>query len=455
MFRRPAVRTLLIEALVIAVAITTAITIIYFKTRPKPVHVERRLAGREQNVSNNPRVQYAPALALDPPDPRVLLGGSSDGLADTRIYTSADGGESWATSAGPPLLRGNCKIDRPAVAIAAGGRQLFAFGATQFCDLPEPKLHVAVRDGIDGPWHVRALLPVKGYAKDEHYAFATSGRRVWLAWSRRPNQFSGTLIGYLVASTDGGRTWSTPRRLPVSQPFALSLAASRNGELYLAAADGDNNRLVALRSNDGGKTFDRPRILADFVAPYEEACEGAFLPPQPRYCIAPSVRAVVDNANDLDVTWSDVEANQSDGVRFVRLSPALRVLTPPRRLGPPDRDVSDQFDPSLAVDASDGTLWACYMDTFGDPYRHEAWPTCTASRNGGRTWAVPVRVADRASDETQTAAQLRGYGSTALVAANGVAHPMWTDTRNLVEMSEEIYVSSVPEGSLLRGPRSG
>src|SRR5438093_1400144 len=99
-------------------------------------------------------------------------------------------------------------------------------------------------------------------------------------------------------------------------------------------------------------------------------------------------------------------------------------------------------------DASDGTLWACYMDTFGDPYRHEAWPTCTASRNDGRTWAVPVRVAGRSSDETQTAANLRGYGSTALVAANGVAHPMWTDTRDLVEQSEEIYVARLPERPL-------
>ena len=132
MFRRPAVRTLLIEAAVIAIGIATAVTIIYFKTRPKPVHVERRLAGHEQNVSQNSRVQYAPALAIDPSNPRVLLAGSSDSLNDTRVYTSRDAGESWTSDAGPPLLRGNCKIDRPAVAIEAGGRQLFAFGASEY-----------------------------------------------------------------------------------------------------------------------------------------------------------------------------------------------------------------------------------------------------------------------------------------------------------------------------------
>src|SRR5438270_4349604 len=134
--------------------IATAVTIIYFKSRPTPVHVQRRLAGQEQNVSQNDRVQYAPALALDPANPRVLLAGSSDSLNDTRVYTSTDAGRSWTSVPGPPLLRGNCRSDRPAVAIAAGGRQLFVFAASQFCDLPEPKIHVAVRNGSRGAWRV-------------------------------------------------------------------------------------------------------------------------------------------------------------------------------------------------------------------------------------------------------------------------------------------------------------
>jgi hypothetical protein len=456
LFRRPALRTLLIEAAVIVVGIATAVTIIYFKTRPKAVHVERRLAGQEQNVSQNGRVQYAPTLALDPGDPRVLLGGSSDSLTDTRVYTSTDAGESWSSDAGPPLLRGNCQIDEPAVAITAGGRELYAFGATQFCDLPEPKLHVAVRDGTHGRWHVRALLPASGYAKDTHFAFATSGRRVWLAWTRRPQQFASTVVGYLAQSDDGGTTWSQPRRLPVAQPFALSLAVSpRTGDLYVAAADGDHDRLVVLRSTDGGKTFGRARRLGDFHTPYDEGCEGAFLPPQSQFCVPPSVHAIVDNSGRVDVAWADVEANQTDGMRFTQLSPVLRVLAQPHRLGPVDRAPSDQFDPSLAVDRSDGTLWACYMDTFGDPYRHRAWPTCTLSRDDGRTWARPVRVALEASDETQTAANQRGYGSTALVAANGVAHVLWTDARDVLDDGEEIYAARLGERALDVTPRAG
>jgi hypothetical protein len=456
LFHRPALRTLLIEAVVIALGIAAAVTIIYFKSRPKPVHVERRLAGHEGNVSQNGRVQYAPALALDPANPRVLLGGSSDGLFDTRVYTSTDAGESWTSRPGPPLLRANCQIDQPAVAIAAGGSEVYAFGATQFCDPPEPKLHVAVRAGPTSRWHVRALLPVAGYARDQHFALATRGRHVWLAWSRRPQELASNVVGYLVESDDGGATWSKPRRLPVAQPFSLSLAAPPKGsDLYLAAADGDSDRLVVLRSTDGGKSFGRQRRLGDFQTPYDEACEGAFLPPQSQFCLPPSVHAVVDDGGRVDVAWADVEANQTDGLRFAQLSPTLEVLIRPRRLGTADRKPSDQFDPSLAVDRSDGTLWTCYMDTFGDPYRHQAWPTCTLSHDGGRTWAAPVRVALKSSDESQEAANLHGYGSTALVAADGVAHVLWTDTRQILEQSEDIYGARVPERALPVTPRAG
>jgi hypothetical protein len=453
LFRRQSVRKLLIEAAVIVIGIGATITIAYYKTRPTPVHIERRLAGHEQDVSRNPRVQYAPALAVGPAPRRLLLGGSSDSLSDTRVYASTDAGSTWQSDPGPPLQRANCEIDHPAVAVTADGTQVFAFSATRYCDLPEPEVQVAVRRRSDGEWRIRSLLPVKGYAKDDHFALATSGKRMWLAWTRRPKQFSSTLVGYVASSSDDGATWSRPVRLPVAQPFALSLAAARD-TLYVAAADGDDNTLVVTRSTDGGTRFARPRTLASFTSPYDESCEGAPLPPQPQYCVPPSVHLLLDRDGSPLVGWSDVEQNQTDAVRLARLSPSLRVVDPPHRIGPADGDPSDQFDLSLALDPSDGTLWACYMDTFGDVYRHEAWPTCTLSRDHGRSWASPVRVALAASDETKTGSNLRGYGSTALAAWNGVGHVLWTDTRRFDTLGEEIYAATVPAGALLHPPTS-
>jgi len=117
---------------------------------------------------------------------------------------------------------------------------------------------------------------------------------------------------------------------------------------------------------------------------------------------------------------------------------------------PPGRTRSDQFWPQSAVDRSDGSLWLCFYDTFGDRTRTKAFFSCAVSRNGGATWTRPVRVASAPSDETQPGARQYGYYE-GLAVANGVGHPMWTDTRRLAELQEEIYTARVTRADLVRG----
>ena len=106
---------------------------------------------------------------------------------------------------------------------------------------------------------------------------------------------------------------------------------------------------------------------------------------------------------------------------------------------------ADQFWPQSAVDASNGTVWACFYDTLGDPARKRAFYSCTISRNGGRTWRSQIRAATVPSDET-VPGSLGHYGYHQGVAASGgVAHPIWTDTRELADLSEEIYTTSLRE----------
>ena len=67
---------------------------------------------------------------------------------------------------------------------------------------------------------------------------------------------------------------------------------------------------------------------------------------------------------------------------------------------------------------------------------------CSVSRDGARTWAAPIRAASVASDATQPGANLRAYGDyQGLAVTNGVAHPIWTDTRDLSTLAEEIYTT--------------
>ena len=115
----------------------------------------------------------------------------------------------------------------------------------------------------------------------------------------------------------------------------------------------------------------------------------------------------------------------------------------------------DQFWAQSAVDQSDGALWLCFYDTNGNSSRRRAHYACTVSGDGGRTWAKRVRAASVDSDETQRGASYQYGYYQGLAAANGVAHPIWTDTRRLDDLGEEIYTVALTEADLRPPAPSG
>jgi hypothetical protein len=105
---------------------------------------------------------------------------------------------------------------------------------------------------------------------------------------------------------------------------------------------------------------------------------------------------------------------------------------------------SDQFLPASAVDATTGRLWACWYDTRRDPTRQRARYTCSSSGDGGTQWTLPRRAAHAFSDATARAASPFQYGDYAgVAAAAGVARPIWTDSRRVGSLGEEIYANAL------------
>jgi hypothetical protein len=110
---------------------------------------------------------------------------------------------------------------------------------------------------------------------------------------------------------------------------------------------------------------------------------------------------------------------------------------------------ADQFMPAAAVDRSNGHVWVCYYDTSGDRRRLRSVYTCTSSADGGVTWAAPVHAASTASNETVAAASSFQYGDyEGIAAVNGVAHPIWSDSRDLGARREEIYTTVLTDTQL-------
>jgi hypothetical protein len=220
--------------------------------------------------------------------------------------------------------------------------------------------------------------------------------------------------------------------------------------------------LKVARSTDGGRHFGPERtVVTFFIVPIPSCGGGILIPASLRVCLHPNPIVTVDRSlgarsGRVYVSYAKTEAGGDEGVVVNSFDAALRPVTEEGvPVAPAPRSVlPDQFWPASAVDASTGAVWVCFYDTSGDRARKKAFYTCTISRDGGQTWRPRVRAASVASDETQPGADLRQYGDyQGLAVANGVAHPIWTDTRDLATLGEEIYTTRLTEAAFGRAPQ--
>ena len=409
--------------------------------------------------------QDEPTIAVDPRNDDVLVAGSNSFREGTmRVYSSTDGGSSWTASyLYPPRASfvDSCASD-PGVAVDARGRQYYSFVRTTPCRTGRPRLFVASRSGPSAAWGRPVLvapLPRTALLDDKPAIAVDVGarsphrNRVYVAWSRLSIQ---TAFGIrLSSSDDGGRTWSRPTAVSRTseQNSYSSVAVSGNGTVYVAWDDASTYSLEIARSTDGGVHFGSERKAASFsIVPIPHCGSGIVIPAQLLTCVHANPIVTVDRSpgpgeGRVYVSYARTNVTGVQGIFVTTFDSRLRLLagsasSPPRFPVAPSPIATDRFWPQSAVDPSNGALWICFYDTRGDVARRRAFFSCTASTDGGKTWRRLVRAASVASDETQAGADARQYGDyEGLVVSNGVAHPIWTDSRNLRKLGEEIYTT--------------
>jgi hypothetical protein len=424
--------------------------------------------GPEVNVSSLAGAQSEPTITIDPVDDRILLAGSNSFSEGTmRAYSSTDGGASWQASAvyPPPAKEGDVCAADPGVGIDRNGRQYYSFVRSTPCNTGKPRLFVASRAGPGDPWETPVLVaPLAGARFDDKPAITVdrspSSRyrnRVYVAWTRISHE--GVFSILVSSSDDGGKSWSPPRRANSSgeELTYATLATSRRGVLYVAWHDVSAFHLNIARSIDGGASFGPEDQVAAFAIVTIPACKaGIVIPAQKFTCTRPNPIVSVDtstgpHAGRVYVSYTVIDFQGDKGVAVTVFDSRLRALAgypvrkDPLLVAPPRASAHvDQFWPASAVDPSTGTLWICFYDTRGDPERRRAHFSCTVSRNGGTRWSPLFRAATVASDETQAGADTREYGDyEGLTVADGVAHPIWTDSRELATRAEEIYTTTL------------
>jgi hypothetical protein len=419
----------------------------------------------EVDMSNLRGPQTNPTVAVDPRNDAILLAGSNSFLEGTeRVYSSIDGGRAWKTTTLTPAVKNldaSCSSD-PSVAIDRRGRQYFSFDRSAPCTGDAPsRVYVSVRNGPSDVWSVPVLVAPLGRARiDDKPVIAVDTSptsphegRAYVAWARVSRLVKYSIV--LSHSDDGGRTWSPPVRVNRNgdELNYASIGISRDGFVYIAWTDASQYAIEVARSIDGGEHFGAEHSAAGFsLIPIPQCGIGLVLRADPRSCIQANPTVSVDASSGpfsgrVYVSYTATAYTGIQGPALTTFDAQLHPIAGYPLRGQhrvvgrdPSRHYSIQFWAQSAVDPGNGALWVCFYDTAGDPKQTKVHYSCSVSADGGGTFAGPVRAASVASDESQPGARQYGYYQ-GLAVAHGVAHPVWTDTRNLRARAEEIYTT--------------
>ena len=428
----------------------------------------------EVNVSNLPGPQTNATITVDPNDPDVLLAGSNSFLEGTqRIYGSTDGGLTWKSSITVKPAADNetaCPSD-PGVAIDLTGRQYYSYDRATPCNAQgTSRVYVLARPGPTASWSEPVLVANLGAARfDDKPAIVVDDsrvsphrNRVYVAWTRVARNTASNIV--LSSSDDGGLHWTAPVNVTHQSGDDLtyaSVAVARNGAVYVAWTDESHYGVEVARSTDAGRHFGTERLAAAFeTIPIPHCGIGIVVPAEPRSCIQADPTVLVDTsggryAGRVYVSYTGTNFTGDEGAALTTFDSTLHPiagfpLTSNHRLVAPTPAPtrSDEFWAQAALDGTTGALWMCFYDTSGDPTAKKARYTCTVSRDGGRSWSRTVHAASVFSNETQKGASYEYGYYQGVTASHGIAHPIWTDTRKLPTLNEEIYTVRLAEAAM-------
>jgi hypothetical protein len=429
-------------------------------------------AGRHASqidLSRSRAVQNEASIAVDPSNPNLLVAASQDlGVCGIRTYASNNGGKEWSSR---PLLVADPSATRKAAGksrfcavnqwVAAGqnGRQYVAF--IQNGGFRSYGIFFSSRQ-YPQAWSVPRLvdptLTSRGFddkpvvAVDNSVSSPHAGR-VYVAWTRWSiGGVDGQVL--LAYSDDQGQTWSEPVEVGsgTGANWGVHLAVGNDGSLYAACWNGTKpGSLWITHSTDGGTSF---QPLHGYASHVDATGTEQYVPAEPTQPIHSDASLAVDTSSDQRTgsVYTAYPRWTRKGYRIVvtafdaDLSPELTRTVALRRT----RRAYDEFNPTIAVDQGNGTVWACFYLTGSGTQRKLATYSCIDSRNGARTWSRTISAASAPSNETLRGAFNRtnyvdnDYASyEGLAVSNGVAHPIWTDSRKLKTLKEETYTTSV------------
>jgi hypothetical protein len=258
---------------------------------------------------------------------------------------------------------------------------------------------------------------------------------VYIFWDGS-TRLAATNSIYMVKSTDGGVTWSSPSAVAPLQDIGTLKDTKFRVNSYPAVAAGPDGSLYTTWTSS----------TKDTATTYDPSSFCAYAAAEPARCHA---QAVYSKSIDGGATWSAPDAVPGTAINRLAVGyPGSAGTT----LSPPAASPADSVFPAVSVSSTGNVYFSSYVADVVSP-----WQSCTkydpkgsvnclitgpyinnsklnyiVSKLGGAT-----QVATTAPINTRY--QFRGgfigdYTDLA-VGSDDVAHPLWTDTNNTQNVS--------------------
>jgi BNR repeat-like domain len=404
---------------------------------PSPFTADCNGAPQIGTLYRNAEVE--PHVAVNPTKRRNLIAAwqqdrwSSGGANGQLTAYSKDGGRTWEHPAAPPFGRcqgggaangGNYeRVTDPWVSFGPTGiaYQIAIAGNNRFFGRHAVLLSRS-RDGGASWGRVKTLIaddgPLLANDKETLTADPTDKRFVYATWWRF-NLLDATGPSMFTRSTDAGRTWEPARQIfdsgsgPLNQTIGNQIVVEPNGDLinafmWITGDPPGEYRIVAIRSNDRGRTWGPAHTIA----------EPASLPltTDPRDgALVRGGEIIPDIAVDprkgkrrLYAVWQDTVFTGQTQIALSRSHDGGRTWSAPVRVSQnPD---TQAFTPAVEVNRG-GHVAVSYYDFTHDSVASASLKTnywTTRSTNGGRTFTRRARVTPQSFD-LRTAPNARGF----------------------------------------------
>lgn len=417
---------------------------------------------RISGSSSYPRSESG--IAIDTWNPSEIIGAANDiGSGVQAQFFSSDGGASWG-QASLPLYSGDYFHSDPSVDWTSDGTSwAMTIGLNRFGTVLRLRWYTSVDGGAT--WTFDSTVSGKQSSADKPMSWvdrsATSPFRDYAygIWH------NGGAV-YMNRKDGIGGTWnSTPTRVSGSETTGTGIGGdvktNASGDVFGLWPDTGSSKIYMVKSTDGGTTFSSPTAVATTFDSYDIGIPAMASRRPLIYVTAGAYRT--GSKNDVYAAWMDLTgvagcnapsdepgtnatSTCTTRIWFARSTNGGSSWSAPTMIDNRS-SLDDQFNPALAVDDTNGRISIVYYDTVNDPSRLKTDVYYQSSSDDGATWSAPARVTTAMTDETSSGSdQGNQYGDyNGISAYNGSVFPSWTDRRN--NGREEIWTADVVESS--------